>query len=241
MSRRRALLTQVAAGPSFFGNYSMLREFWAEDPDWSNPGDGNAMTTWRDAGTLDDDLSATTNGGGNAPKYVASGINGKPSISFDATAENVGGCLFTAAGRVDPPFSVVVVGLARTTPTAAEYFTDSDDRHTNRAVVGLLSSTWRGGNSFALDAGTSDTVAHVFTLTVASNDLELFVDGVSVGTDTSGTAVKFNGLTVGANNVQINQFLDGLIPYVAVFDGDIVSQTGYSDWLAEIIDYYGIT
>lgn len=233
--------TPASSGPTFFDYYSMLREFWPEDPSWSaKPTDGGTITTIRDNGSLAFDLTASALGGGTQPTYQATGaINSKPCFEFHATSETVGGRASTVSGTVTTAFSVIVVGKFDTAVTVGEYFTSGVSGDV--PIVGTLTNDWRGYHSSTLNvlAGTPDTSPHLFVFKVATNATQLWVDNTSQGTDTAGTIGSGSGFILGSANS--NQALDGSIAYAAMYSGDITAATGYATWIADIASYYGLT
>jgi hypothetical protein len=233
----------------FFGAFSMLREFWAEDPDWTNPGDGGAVDgtpTWRDNGTIGEDLTATTRSGGSFPIYRASFVNGHPAIEFISASDGSGGCLHTGASAGSPSgtFTKVVVGrIDLLTSGRFPYLTDGRTGTVFAAFGGHSSAnTWTIYNTATLNSnnGTWDTDWHIFVGLFKTNDLHLYVDNVDVASDTSGTVSLPTGFTLGADRALTASFLDGAIAYAAEFDGDLTAESGYSDWIDEIMAHYGL-
>ncbi len=71
--------------------------FWASDPSWSNPGDGNGVSSWRNAGSRAGAGNAVQAASNLQPIYRASvaALNGQPGIDFDG-AGATGDRLLTA-------------------------------------------------------------------------------------------------------------------------------------------------
>lgn len=71
----------ASTGPPTFTN--TIAAYWASDPLWSNPGDGNAVATWRDYSGQGCDATAA---GSVQPVYRAtSSLNSQPVVEFDNT------------------------------------------------------------------------------------------------------------------------------------------------------------
>lgn len=246
---RRAASGVATGDDGFFGSISMLREFWAEDPSWSNPGDGNKLVTLRDNGTLAEDLTAYSNGGGDLkPTYADSGINSKPSIVYNATANSTGGYLQTTQGAnpnsSSPGHTVVAVAKVGD-HSWWQYITDGYSEANSRHIIGCAASLadWRGYCSSNLNVldGTPDTSAHLFVLRALRDDLELWVDGVLIGTDTVGLASSSFGFTIGGDIGGAAALVEGEAPYVAQYDGDLTAHGSYATYTAAIASYYSIT
>ena len=102
---------------------------------------------------------------------------------------------------------------------------------------------WRAYNSSTLNAtgGTTDTAAHLFVVRYDTNDCELWVDGTSVASDTSGTYDVPIGIAIGSDRGVTTTAWIGDIPYVAQYDGDLEADGGFSSWANSIANYYGLT
>jgi hypothetical protein len=79
--------------------------YWAEDPDWTNPGDGQPVDSWRDAVGNEDAVQATE---ARQPIYEASaaGMGGRPALRFDSGPEQ---WLDAAGVEVDQPDTLVAI------------------------------------------------------------------------------------------------------------------------------------
>lgn len=236
MTLAKKLLASAASG--FFGQFSMFREFWAEDPSWTGPGAGNDLVTVRDNGSAADDLTAGAIGGGAVPIYTASGINSKPTFEFLSSSGTVGGNLVTTAGSSGTQMTVGCVSKLDTT-SYNQHFIDreSDGRFLIRSDIG--SGDWSGfvSPSFTAASGTPDTSPHLFILKVLTNDMELWLDNVSIATDTSGTATSQTGCVMGGISTVL---MNGQTSYGFMFTGDLTAESGYSDWITAIMTHYSL-
>lgn len=234
--------------PTFFGSIGMNREFWAEDPSWSNPGDGNSLTTVRDNGALAADLTAATVGGGTGPTFkAASSINSKPAFRFNASSQTVGGYLSTSSGTPSGFHSIVMVARLLSNTWSVHRFTDTQTG-ANRSIIEKIDSTSDNFRTFFSSTviclssnGVANTNAHVHTAKFSTDASTYDVDNVSVATDTSGTVSgTISGWVVGAGQ-GLNACVHGDIAYLAQYDGSITALgSTYTDWLANIMAYYGL-
>lgn len=218
----------ASGGSGFFGQISMLREFWAEDPDWTNPGDGNDITSWRDNGSYADDVTAYI----VAPKFDTTGVNGLPALNFTG---NVRAAVSNSATATTAPFSLVLaINVAATT-----FGVMSDDR-ASQNIFTTSGSSWQMFNGgVTASGGTPTTGDHVIVCRFKANDMEMFVDGASVATSGTGGGTTTTGIVFGADRSATNGF-NGHIAYAAVYSGDITVDGDYSTWIAELESYYGI-
>jgi hypothetical protein len=229
----------------FFAQIAMLREFWAEDPDWTSPGDGNVIASLHDAGSLAQDLAYAAMGGSPVqPVYVNSLIGGRPGFDFRATSDLNGGRLHTTGGSSGTTFSIIVVGRLDELLTSFPYFTDASAVSAgNRAIIGGASGgTWRAYNVATgfVSGGTKDTDVHVFVAVFKNNDIRFYIDGALIGSDTSVTIGSAPGFSLGGNVQGNGSALDGAIGYATMYSGDITAHADYSDWLQRIKDHYSI-
>lgn len=226
------------SGSDFFGSISMLREFWAEDPAWTNPGDGNDCTAnIVDNGTLG--LNAAPSSP-TEPIYRASGIGGKPAWDFTPSNQ----CGFRVqTGSSGTEFTVFAVAQI-TTLSVQNTITDAGATTNNAFTSANSSNQWRAyNNTGAIQpiGGTADTDPHLIVVHFKSNDTTFYVDGVSVATDTSGTVAAATGLTIGCNYALSGGGVTGKIAYVGMCSGDLTADGDYSTWLADVLSYYGIS
>lgn len=82
-----------------------IHAYWAEDPEWANPGDGNPVESWRDAIGGEHAVQAT---GARRPVYEASalGMGGRPALRFDSGPEQ---WLDAAGVETDQPNTFVAI------------------------------------------------------------------------------------------------------------------------------------
>ena len=237
--RRSVIAATSSAGPAFFDTIPMLREFWAEDPSWTNPGNGNAMVTWRDNGSHGADVTAAAIGGGNKPIYVDSGLAGRPSIRFTGTAGGVGGNLSEATGTTgNTRTKVLVFNSDRTT---GQTFAPLDSR-AYYSYLAIQSGNWfsySAGGTVSMSDGAADTGNHLMVQRWDAGNHEMFIDGASVATNGGGATTARAGITIGSSYNDLN-CADGDIPYVAVYNGDLTAHPDYAEYIHNLLTYYGI-
>ena len=231
----------AAAAEGFFDTIGMAREFWAEDPSWTNPGDGSDMVTWRDNGSIGSDVTAAIEVGGTLPTFVDSGVNSLPSVNLNNSSESNGGYLSTTTGTTSSAaFTIVAVANLPSAAWQNRLITSSTSgSFLSLGTRGVSWYTWHNGE-LSLETGTTATGDHLFVWRCADNDLELFIDGASIGTDTSGSVGDTTGFIIGCRQDFVEEFWNGPVAYVAQYDGDLTAHADYADYTTAITDYYGI-
>lgn len=178
--------------------------FWAEDPAWTNPGNGNPVTSWNNAGTDATDATEAT----NPPVYASSvaALNSKPAIDFDGTND----LLVANVADLTSPWTLVVICTHDDTATdSAVGFLAG----TNGALAYVSGTGWRIGSATANVVGTTgDTVLLVGLSNGASSTLE--VNGVGPGTVNGGGVGNLTELRIG-NRASALPF-DGKIAFVGL-------------------------
>ena len=226
-------------GGEFFGSLSMYREFWAEDPDWTNPGDGNNIVTARCNGSLG--IAAVQQGSSTAVTYQASGINSKPCFEF-----HDGRCLFASGGSIAGSVSVVAVAQVDDATSRQNYIVSHGGSSSQYRMIDAPSATdWRAFDAPNLNVtgGTRDTNPHLFVAEFEADNARLWVDDTLIGTDSSGA------ITIAATTFQIGgpnggntlYVLNGRIPYAAVYAGAITQEAGYQDFVDALMSYYALS
>lgn len=185
LSRRRALLRPT---PPIW-----QAAFDASDPLWANPGDGNAVSSWRDASGHG--FHATQATGTKQPIYRAAsaGMNGKPVVSFDGVDDFLQTVAWPFIGQ---PNEIIVIGRFRSLGASKNMHTGiaSGNRHQFRINSG--GTLWTMDAGTALSGGTADTSKHFFREVYDSTDT-LDIDGVNILSGNAG-ALSLTGFTIGA-------------------------------------------
>ena len=193
-----------ATPPSFdpLNDISWHTAFWVEDPNWTDPGDGNAVSSWRNDGSGDwgDAAQAT---GTKQPLYRSSvaALNSQPAIDFDGTDDNLKSAVGT--GQAGAMTVVAVVDLQ--SPDGNYRYihdraTEPSDPAKNRFITGLTSSnTWRMYVDSAVEGGSPASGGQLLFIYFASGGTStLDVDGTQDLSGNPGT-VSTNGFTLGAD------------------------------------------
>lgn len=185
---------------------------WASDPAWANPGDGGAVASWRNGGSV----------GGNPTQAVAAAkptfrasvaaLNGRAAVEFDG-----GDGLDVDVADIAQPFKVVAVIKAGGLGVA-------------RGFLGLVASgercgvtstdLWIANASAALTGGAVNTNGHVYRATYNSpTNSQLVLDETVLATGDAGP----NGLQrfqPGTNGAGTAQWL-GHIAFIGVYAGTV--------------------
>ena len=208
--------------------------FWAEDPAWSHPANGAAVSSWNDASG--NARHATQATGTAQPVWRASvaALNSQPAVDFDGSD-----ALLTATWTaVASGFSVVVIAHARVL-TANDNFLDGDDA-SHRCLVNIdATNVWRFATGTTLLSTVAvNTNAHLFVgLSGTSGAIE--VDGV-VTSGSAGTHTN-TGLALGANNAGSTNFIEGEIAFVGLYATDVRAHASWAAFETWVTSHYGIT
>lgn len=216
-------------------------ELWAGDPDWSNPGNGNAVSTWPDRSGNANDLTQAT--GTRQPIFRSSvaALNWQSAIEFDTSDDDMASSTFSLA----QPFSVVVVGnITQLSSFADLLFLRSSDAapYTSYATDGGTPNRFRIYDSPGdLLAGTEtvDADPHFFAAVFNGITSKILLDsqtwsGGNLGSDAA-TQLWLNSNALGGN------WGGGHRAYVGLFDGDITADANWTALLEWINSTYGVT
>lgn len=208
---------------------------WASDPDWSNPGDGNAVSSWRNPGSP----HVTQGTSGSRPLYRASTVafNNRPTVEFDGSDD------YIEADITDISQPFVLVAVANTggaNATAEGVIGSSGTNSTRIGDSGADAFTYNFGT--AQTGGTTDSDPHVWVALINGASSQLRIDGTQVVTGNSGAGslVRFTlGCSRSTNDNVARHFLDGHIAYAAVYELSSVSDV--ADLEEALGTYYGIS
>lgn len=211
--------------------------YWAEDPGWTNPGDGNAVTTWDDASGNGRDVTQGT--AANRPLYRASvaGLNNQPALDFDGTND----CLGTASSFTATSGVITKVLVLQLKVAAGDKHIWSWNGTGSRCDVQTASAPTRwgvyenAGGGGTVAGGTPDTSAHLLICTVgASSSVEL--DGTSLATgSSSGASLRTH--SIGAYSTSSNH-TNTYIAFAGMHIGGLTAGER-ADLLAWAQDHYG--
>lgn len=238
LASRRGVLSRraVSGGGGAFDPLSISwhTAFWAEDPNWTAPGDGNAVSQWDDASG--NGRHATQATGSKQPIYRASAaaFNSQPVVEFDGTDDWLATAAFAAAITGASEHFVVAKFDTLTANTALQHGISGSARRSIQTDGGTQWQVFQG--STGVWGGTNDPALHAFRAVFDSTD-EIVVDGTSLASGNAG-AENLTGVRLGANAGGTAGFFDGRIAFVGIKSGTLTS-TERSDLLAWAQSHYG--
>ncbi len=205
------------------------------DGDGSSEGSSEAgvvdgkVATWVDKSSSDYDV--TQGDAGLRPTFVTSGINGKPVVRFDGTAdsgnllENTNttsllktGMTFFAVAQPfnsDKIYSLYSQGQGNTTTVTWA------GTHTNQELIYQVNNTGASTELSTENAWTANQ-PFIFTITssgTAAGDTFLYSNGTDVsGTQTATASPSTGPITIGSQHSRTDRFLNGYIAEILIYD-----------------------
>ncbi len=193
-------------------------------------GDGDVISTWYDINSQailkNDATQAVAN---NKPTYIANGINGLPTVSFNANASGSSGDMLSATYSSDynsREFTIFVVVKAIKQTTDWGTIVRSRDTGNGGYTFskGNTNNSWRlitetGGTQTNTDDNsiTFDT-PFIFSLVRTSTQSKIFKNGVNTATSTATYAVNdTEGFLMGGRS-DLSWFFDGYISEVIYYN-----------------------
>lgn len=191
--------------------------------------DGDAVSTWTDRSG---NGRNATQSGTKRPLYKTNIINGKPALLFD----NSDDCLQTAAidltGTNGITLYAVVSGitagaLAMIAETSATAATNSGAFNLFRQADNTVAASARGGSSSnflttATVTSTATVISAVYDLSLATNEVTVWLNGTSAGTRSSNNnqAVNFgnHALNIGSRNNGASLPLNGYVAELLIYN-----------------------
>lgn len=226
----QAAITEGWVPPAkFFGEISMYREIWVEDPARTD------LVTIPDHGTAN---AALTNVGGNVG-YHPTGLNGKPAFDFTADSSH---CIRTTTGTLSAEFTVFHV-FYLTSLGIHQTFGDGGTSPSRAFVAAEAGGTYNvyNDNTVTASGGTvTASVPHIIMAHYKNNATKLYVDGINVVTDSVCTPSPVTGFAIGGNFAASSGCMNGYMAYSGMYSGDLTAHAGYPAWLAAVKTYYGI-
>lgn len=220
------------------GVISWHTAFWASDPGWSNPGDGNAVSSWRDYSG--NGHTATQASGSLQPLFRSSvsALNNQPAVEFDGSNDAMATASFTA---VPQTLSVVVVFKALTLSNIDFLYDGLADP--NRCIVYLNATvTMQFYSGTDVNTGLAMTTnAQLFRATHAGASSVLERNGTSLGTFSTGTN-SMTGITL-CNRGPGDTGTAGKmqIAFFGLYAGDVSANANWSTFKAGVASTYGLT
>lgn len=232
-------LRQFTARKPAAGGFSPLdidwyAAFWAEDPDWTNPGDGNPVSSWRNAGSGDwgNAVQATV---AYQPTFFASQVsfNNKPIVHGDLSDD----FLLTDSGtKAFQPNTYVLIAAA-TGP--GQHYMDGESTARRHTVYSWQNVNWYSGinRSPAVDLGIDSTTPHLVIADFNTTSSVLEVDGTQIDAGDVGND-ELQGVTLFAYRPPVAGGYGGNIAFAAIYNGLLPAQDK-ADLLAWSQSHYG--
>lgn len=203
-----------------------LHAVWAGDPAWTNPGDGNAVSSWRNGGSVGGDPAQATATAKPTFRASVAALNNRPAVEFDG-----GDSLNFDVADIAIPFYAVAVGVLSGSGVARTMLGFST---TTALRLGCSAgNAWFASDGTALAAGTTDSNAHVLEAVLNGASSSLRLDGTQIASGAGGNT-GLARFVIGASNG--NNWL-GHIAFAAIYSGSSRDAN-----LARALGYnYGIT
>lgn len=221
--------------------------WWASDPAWTNPGDGNSVGSWRDGSGNGHTASQST--GASKPTFRAA----TSALANKATVQGDGNDYLETASftSLPGPLTGVVVGAFTSTAVGQAFLDGPTATSTNRLVIGTTTGpSWLLYAGTVLSSGTADTNGHLWRgyVTDAGAGDVLAVDGTTLTTGNAGTTgipvTKFDLFANGGGGGGAGGgagFASGHIAFAGVYSGDITTDAQWPAFKAWVRSYYGLT
>ena len=170
-----------------------------------------AVSQWDDK--TSNSFNVVQNTSANQPTLTASGLNGKPVITFDGNDY-----LDVPASISAQPFTLAVVVKANSTTHAGRNYVFDGAGSSNRVILALdgdpdgtgyakaYAGSWLGNT-----AATHDTNAHIAVITYNGSSSTFRWDGGNSVTGNTSTAGLTSGITLGSNYNQSADWFQGAI------------------------------
>jgi len=209
---------------------------WADDPDWTNPGNGNAVSSWRDgSGNGFNAVQAT---GANQPIYRSSValLNNRAAVDFDGVND-----LLTASTTLSAPFSGIWIGKRDGAGTG------SNPRvlHFNTAggyeavLESSMTGNWAAYYGTFIDSGVNAVATPVVALRVLMSDVthRISVNG-TLSSQASGGPPSMAAFGIGFGDGEAANIHTA---FAACAVGDITADANWSAFVSWVSNYYGLT
>lgn len=209
--------------------------YWAGDPAWATPGDGNPVGSWRDAAGG----HPLTAAGTARPTFRAAvpNLNGQPGVEFDGTTD----VMTAAIGAIIQPYTLVLIAEVlpiniNNTPCVL------DSMGTGRAALFING----GGGSWtffpngpAMGNGSAGAGRWAFRILANNATSELNRNMISVKASI-GTTTGFEGLTLG-NAFNLLNPANLSVGFMGVYEGDLTTDPAWPTLISTIGYLYRMT
>lgn len=234
----------AAAAPSFdpFASISWHTAVWADDPNWTNPGDGVAVAQWDDGSGNARHL--TQSNATHRPIFRSSValLNNRAAVDFDGAGDFLSTATFTT---VTTQLSLIWIGKRDGVGGGG------DERLVDLVsavspYTSLYMSTSTGKWEAYANAKLTSSVSYD---TTAGHAIRVKYNGASSAINVDGTATTGS---LGANNatrVCLGVYNTGGFSgegnihtaFAGLYSGDITADGGWADFVSGVSDYYGLT
>jgi hypothetical protein len=238
----RRAASGAAGGVTFdpLGDITWFDAWWAEDPAWTNPGDGNNIPATGLNGNGSDATDFVIDTVTTTVTYASSGtINNRPAIRFSGgSSNNLYFPTATFGSTLTEPWSVVTI--AKQDSTSTLYLCDGTSAAQRSILSDNGSGNWRffaGGN--VVSSASTDTNAHLF-VGHSSNSGASFIEVDGTQSTATVAASAPTGVHVGVSNTSTAGY-DGDIVFQGWYSGDITADGSWADFETWVTTHYGIT
>ena len=234
----------MSAGPPTFSN--TVTAFWAGDPSWSNPGNGNAVSSWRDYSGQGRD--ATQGTGANQPIYQSSAslLNNQPAVKFDGSLSFLNTASFTATSA--GPHTVLIVSATDVTstgvyrgPFCAVAGASREDILMEAVAVNKFTINNNSGQAGYTGPAQANSTAYTWRALWKSGagSSALQVNGTGSSAVTMAPRSSLTSVYVGKRNDGLPW--KGWIAYLAYIDADATADANWSSFVSWVSTTYGLT
>lgn len=225
------------------GSYNLLTDWttppihgvWANDPDWTPPSDGAAVSTWRNGGSVGTpDFTQGTPGSQPVFDEVNATYGGVSTVYFDGSK-----AMESDVADVSQVFWVVgIANTAGANGTHERFFGLGGNNH--RGVGDRNTDAWTMHANTYLQGGTADSSPHLFVAEFNDTSSTLDVDGTNVASGTAGPSSLNVAVLGSAKGAAYTNFMTGNIHAVLVFTADPTAQSEWSDFVDYVENTVGI-
>lgn len=206
---------------------------WAQDPNWTPPGDGVAVSSWNDASS--GTRHATQATGTKQPIYRASesGMNNKPTVDFDGTDD----FLATTTWSISQPTTRVIAFRIKAVQANRHFFSTNVIGGRNDINQGEFTKWVAYGGNQLISTTAIDTSCHFLIAEFNSTSGKLILDGTTLATGDIGTQAH-NDVCLGTIAGAAGSGSSVHIGFAAVYAG-ILSAGDKANLLAWSRSHYG--
>lgn len=236
-ARRGTMAGRGAAAPAFdpFASFTWVLAAWANDPGWTPPADGAAVSSWADGSGGGHPLTQAT--GTKQPIFRASvaALNGRSGIEHDGSNDFLASSLLTAAAV---PFSWVLIAKINTLANNTYLVSNTAGSGGVYQNSGPSRLGCYDGAAF-VSTHVPDTAGHfIHAVPNSAATGKLGLDGAQQ-TGTTGTSstnsVVTGAYSTGTNNTAVT------LAFVGLYAGDITAHANWASFKAAAAAYYGLT